>query len=178
MSAMTYLRDALGDTVKFTGLFAAPLLDANRYDELKSQKLATKAFAESNAIDIVVTSLASSEDEHGYLYRYLDNYDGRDALDRLAGRGWLGDLQLRPYDENGSLAITEGAKPVTLFELEDLVALAHKPAKHVVLLCSPCGHCNKPKTRALLPLMRQSNLHAWNHLVLDAGTARELADSL
>jgi hypothetical protein len=63
---------------------------------------------------------------------------------------------------------------VTLFELDDLAALARREDKYVVLFAGPCGECGHTKTSALVPLLTEPRLRLWTHLVTDVQTASEL----
>ncbi len=170
-----YFKEAFQGSVEFVGLFSEPMVDASRYDTVVTQHpIVRDAFERAHEIDIVVTSLASTTGhQHGFLSQYLEQFD-RDSFDALAEEGWLGDIQLRPYSGEGPIPIESGMKPVTLFELSDLVELAATPDKHVVLLCAPCGHCQASKAPGLLPLLSEPSLRLWNHLVVDRGTAREI----
>ena len=77
-------------------------------------------------IDIVVTSFARAEDEHGMLRQLLAHLTDGGRLpagtiqDALAA-GWVGDVQFRPYGSEGPIVGGSLARAVTLFELEDLV---------------------------------------------------------
>lgn len=159
---------------EFVGLFARPLVPVEEYEDEIRSRLVQPAFERRDEIDIVVTSIASSADPHGHLYQYLERFVDEDAPEKLRDRGWVGDQQLRPYGAEGPMSITEGMKPVTLFEIDDLVTFAHHPGKHVVVLCSPCGKCGRIKEDALRPLLTSPGLHIWNHLLLDARTALEV----
>lgn len=61
-----------------------------------------------------------------------------------------------------------------MFELDDLVRFSKSDGKHVVLLVSPCGTCQRSKADAALPLLNVPRLHCWSHLVIDAETAASL----
>ena len=165
-----FARNGFPDT-EFVGLFAEPLVPVENYESALRSKIVQQAFERRDEIDIIISSLASAEDVHGHLYQYLARFVDPEAPERLLERGWVGDLMLRPYDAKGPMEITEGMKPITLFEIEDLVTLAHQPDKHVVLLCSPCGKCGRLKTDALAPMLTSPALHIWNHLLVDEATA-------
>jgi hypothetical protein len=86
----------------------------------------------------------------------------------------VGDVSYRPYSNTAPIITSEGIRAVSLFELEDLVELARKPNKHVVLVAAPCGICNEPKGAAIRPLLKEENLRLWNHLFIDLTTAQNL----
>ena len=170
-----YFSDIFHGQVDWVGLYCEPILHHEDYDKVVQQhKIVRQAFERAADIDIVVTSLASSDDPHGYLRQYLQDFDAPPSLEALNEMGWRGDVQLRPYSDRGPLPMDRGMKPVTLFELDNLRALSHAEDKHVVLLCSPCGSCASSKTEAMVPLMSEEALHIWNHLVIDADTASKL----
>jgi len=172
-----YFSDIFHGQIDWVGLYCEPILHHEHYDEVvRDHKIVSQAFEKAADIDIVVTSLASSEDQHGYLRQYLEDFDDPAALAALNERGWRGDVQLRPYSDRGPLRLDRGMRPVTLFELEELRELAQQEDKHVVLLCSPCGSCPKYKTEAMLPLLTEEALHVWNHLVIDAESASRLLE--
>jgi hypothetical protein len=172
LAAFSFFTEAQCD-VKFVGLAAEPIAPAGDYDEVIRHEIVRDAFDKAAEIDVVVTSMASAEDEHGYLYNYAKRLGDGAGLERLAAEGWKGDVHLRPYSDQGPLSIKRGGKPITLFELPKLVELVHVRGKHVILLCGPCGLCQKTKPDALLPLLLQPSLHLWSHLVVDMATAEE-----
>ena len=92
----------------------------------------------------------------------------------LRRSGWIGDVIYRPYSGTEPIVTREGIRAVSLFELEDLIALVHKPNKHVVLVAGPCGICNETKGAALLPLLREAGLKLWTHVLMDLTTAQSL----
>jgi len=163
---------------EFVGLFAAPLVPVGKYSSAIRSVIVQEAFERRHEIDITISSMASAQDEHGHLFQYLARFVDEEAPQRLLDRGWVGDHQLRPYDEHGPMPFTEGMRPITLFEIEELVALARQPEKHVVLLCGPCGKCGRPKTDALTPLLSSPDLHVWNHLLVDEATAEAVCGGI
>ncbi len=171
ISFFSYFAESGFSEAKFVGLFAEPLVPVEDYADALRSQIVQEAFERRSELDVVVTSLASSADEHGHLYQYLARFVDPEAPRRLLERGWVGDQQLRPYSATEPLEITEGMKPITLFEIEDLVAFARQRGKHVVLLCSPCGKCGRVKDDALVPMLTSPKLHIWNHLLVDELTA-------
>jgi len=162
----------------YIDLVTEPVVPWNEYEKVKKLKHVAKAFAAAKDIDILLTSMASARDPHGYLVRYVQDFRGaresREAKAALVQDGWIGDVQMRPYSSQGPIKIKKGGKPVSLFELDGLVEMAHTPDKHVILLCAPCGRCSQSKAEALMPLLVEPKLHVWNHLVLDVGTGQEI----
>ena len=102
--------------------------------------------------------------------------------DELAKKGWVGDVQFRPYSAKGAIQLASGIRAVTLFELDELVELAarnlkqKKSDKHVFLVVGPCLDCSRLKTDALVPLLANPKLRAWNHAVIDLQTAKSLLE--
>ena len=159
--------------VEFVGLNAPVFAQAADHDRINRSKPVHDAMAGAEDIDIVITSFADSSDPHGFLLDYLTRFNDA-GVKALRAAPWVGDVHLCPYGAGGPLQIGAGLKPVTLFQLEDLVALASRRNKHVVMLCAPCSQCGRSKSGALLPLLREPSLRVWNHLVVDCMTAVEL----
>ena len=65
-------------------------------------------------------------------------------------------------------------RPVTVFELEDLVKLAEMRTKEVILMARQCAICGRTRAEALRPLLTNPSLKVFSTLILDAATAREL----
>ena len=168
--------------VKFVALFSATVVSNSDYENQKANPAIRYSFEKRDEIDIIVTSLASAEHEHGLLGQYLTHLVeqrliSRDVLTKMFEAGWIGDVQFRPYSAEGPLP--ENVCPVravTLFELDELVKIAkdRTSGKYVVLVAGPCGECGETKKNALRPLLANDNLRLWTHLILDAKTAKEL----
>ena len=175
--------DQAAPDVEYVGLFAPAVVEAEEYDHVKTLPGVEESFERAKEIDIVVTSLATATDEHGDLNRFLKLAE-KDARRRgvkknsearaLKKCGWVGDVSYRPFSNKRPIPTTEGIRAVSLFELEDLVKLAHQPNKHVVLVAAPCGICNEPKGDALWPLLKEERLRLWTHLFMDLTTAQDL----
>lgn len=164
--------------VEFVGLYAEAIVKCDDYEHTLGGPIAEEAFRRRDEIDIVVTSLGSSQDRAGYMYQYAERFGDGASIAELQERNWQGDVQLRPFSANGPIELEHGYKPVTLFELSDLVKLARKPTRHVVLLGGrgrPYGNGATSKVSALLPLLSEPSLHVWDHIVIDYATAEELA---
>lgn len=160
--------------VGYRSLFVQAAVPWNRYDEVKTQPGVRESFECKDAVDIVVTSLASASDDHGALNRFLRPW-GAKGLSDLKRQQWVGDLQYLPFSAKGPIKVKSGVRAVTLFELPELAAMARTGSKHVVLLGGPCGECATPKHEALRPLFEAPSLRVWSHLVLDATTAHVLS---
>ena len=90
---------------------------------------------------------------------------------------WIGDVAYRPFSSEGPIEITKGVKSVAVFELPDLVRLARRPNKHVVLVSAPCNSCGESKVDALRPILENKKLKLWTHVLMDMYTAQTLLDS-
>lgn len=172
-------------------LFTEPVVSCAEYEMIKQRPGFAKAFAKRDKIDIVVTSLGDAEDEHDLFRNLHEGYEDADpptgkpeansvALQDLKRQGWRGNVQFRPYSNEGIIyEAPHSFRAPTLFELEDLreMASAATDRKHpraVVLTVQPCGKCGKLRTGALLPLLVVPELRVWSELVVDAATARDL----
>ncbi len=170
--------DGVAENIEYVALFAQAVIDAKGYEHAKTLPGVEESFRKSKDIDIVVTSMASAHDAHGELNRFMNYGKTKNpGLAALKKAGWVGDVTYRPYSMSGPIATSEGIRAVSLFELQDLVALAARPNKHVVLVVAPCGVCEKSKGDALRPLLEKRDLKLWNHLYIDLTTAQSLLPS-
>lgn len=174
----TFFDDVLVD-LKFVALFSATVVPSEQYEQVISNPGVRESFELAQQIDIVVTSFAQAGHRHGLLNQHLKHLMDTGALkpqdlDRMKAAGWIGDVQFRPYGPHGPILDECPVKAVTLFELDDLAALARREDKYVVLFAGPCGECGQTKTSALVPLLTEPRLRLWTHLVTDVQTASEL----
>jgi DNA-binding transcriptional regulator LsrR (DeoR family) len=174
----SFFDDVLAEK-EYVGLFSATVVGSEQYDQVISTPGIRESFARAKEVEIVVTSFASADDEHGLLNQYLQHL--RDtgelkasALEAMHAAGWVGDVQFRPYTAHGPMLEDCPVKAVTLFDLPTMVELAATPGKYVVLLSGPCSECGVSKTEALLPLLTEPSLRLWTHLITDVQTASEL----
>lgn len=182
-SPVTYISyfDGALPSIRAVGLFSPTVASNDEFHRLCENPSIRKAREQAEPIDIVVTSFASANHEHGLLRQYLqrlvdDCVLPPDTLDRMLAAGWRGDVQFRPYSAEAPMMDVCPVRAVTLFELDDLVARANNPDKYVLLLAGPCGECGQLKTDALHPLVANPRLRLWSHLVLDVDTALKLLD--
>ena len=162
----------LHDQIGYVGLFAPSVVKAADYPKVRTQPGAKEGFDRKGDIDVVITSLASRNDSDGDLNQFLR--DDPRTQELLEKHGWVGDVQYRPYSTSGPIQTPTPTRAVTLFELAELVKLARKPDKHVILAAGPCGKCGRTREDALLPLITNPQLKLWTHLVVDLGTAERL----
>ena len=171
--------DDIRSKVEYVALFSETVVRTSEYEKVRTNPGLRRCFERRNEIDIIVTSLANADHEHGLLGQYLawliqEGLLGSDVLDKMNEAGWVGDVQFRPYSKEGKLDEVCPVRAVALFELEDLVEMAKLPDKYVILVGGPCGECGKLKTEALRPLLANEKLRLWTHLITDIRTANEL----
>jgi len=180
MSFLSYFAD-VPTKVDFVGLVSPIAVQWGHYDSTKELVGVRESFQSKDEISIIVSSLASIDDEHGLLNCLL-NPERKDTPPKpmrdLKRRGVVGDLQFRPYNEKGPVNINTGLRAITLFELEELVdRVSNRPGFQSVLICGPCNRCLKTKVPAARPLISGINrLRVCNHFVTDVGTALELLE--
>ncbi len=156
--------------MRCVGLFGPPYVAWDDYDRARQQAGVREAFAVRHEIDIVVTSLASTHDDHGDLRSFM----GAEARAKLAELDIAGDVQHQPFSSTAPITEPIGNHAVTLFELADLVKLARSEDRYVILVSPPCGICHRSRADALVPLLRSPKLKVWSHLVTDMPTARKI----
>lgn len=167
--------DQAAPHVDYVGLFAPAVVLADEYEHVKTLPGVEESFRRAREIDIVVTSLASADDPHGELNRFMKlGKEGSDHVAALEKAGWVGDVTYRPYSESAPIRTSKGIRAVSLFELADLVELAHEPNKHVILVAAPCGVCQESKGEALRPLLAERKLRLWTDLFMDLTTTQSV----
>jgi hypothetical protein len=155
------------------GLFAETLVRAGDFPGLSGHTGVKEAFAAKQDIDLVVTAMGDFDDPHDLLSLFLKD-SGQD-LKALRRRGWLGNVQYRPFTATGPVReAPDELRAVTVFELQDLVDLAQKRTKEVILMARQCGICGRAHARALRALLTNPSLKVFSRLVLDRATAAEL----
>jgi DNA-binding transcriptional regulator LsrR (DeoR family) len=155
------------------GLFAETLVRAGDFPGLSGHTGVKEAFAAKNDIDLVVTAMGDFQDPHDLLSLFLKD-SGQD-LRALRRRGWLGNVQYRPFTASGPVhEAPDELRAVTVFELADLVERAKDRSKEVILMARQCGLCPRPRAGALRALLSNPSLKVFTRLVLDRATAAEL----
>jgi len=157
------------------GLFAETLVPTGELERIRDRIGVRDAFAAKPDIDLVVTAMGDFDDPHDLLALFL--HDSGQDLEALRRRGWLGNVQYRPFTADGPVKeAAQELRAVTVFELEDLVDMARPPSgKEVILIARQCGICkNRTHAKALRPLLTNPKLKVFSTLVMDAATAREL----
>jgi DNA-binding transcriptional regulator LsrR (DeoR family) len=159
------------------GLFAPAVVASNQYKRVKGWPGVREAFeaVPSDGFDIVITSLGSASHPHGDFSTFMER-GSTEGLTALRDKGWVGDVQYRPYSIDGPITDNTLVRTVTLLELDDLVALASKPNKHVIVVAGPCGQCGQTRSDAVYPLLANERLKLWSRFVMDIDTAKELLD--
>jgi len=93
----------------------------------------------------------------------------------LAARQMRGFGGMLAFTIRGGLpAASAFLRAVTVFELRDLVDLALKPDKEVILMVRQCGICGRARTTALRALLSNPSLKVFSRLILDRVTADAL----
>ena len=166
------LFEPLGFDITYVGLFAPAVVATQHYPSVQQEPGVAESFKARGAIDLILTSLASANDNHGALNQFLATH--ANDVTPLEREGWIGDVQYRPYSHRGPISHEADIRAVTLFDLPELVTLAQTPNKYVVVVAGPCAECKQTRTDALVPLLERRELKVWTHLVLDFQTADEL----
>ena len=172
ISFFGYFKDVPAD-VEYVGLFAPPVVDAKDYERVKNGRGVVESFRKAEEIHLVVTSLSAAADRHGPLKDLQDVSEVR-----LGGlHSAVGDVSYCPYSNEGPILLDSGPRAMTLFQISDLVELAARRDKHVVLVASPCPapDCGRLRADALLPLLANPKLKLWSSLFLDEETAERVA---
>jgi DNA-binding transcriptional regulator LsrR (DeoR family) len=159
--------------VSFVGLFAPPMVPSDElYQTIKKLPGISEAFEVAKDINIVVTSIGDTAKSGGDWLPFVEE----DKKATLLESGWCGDVLYCPYSDKGPIpAKALSLQAVTLFTIQDLVAMARNSQKHsIILVCGPTHSNGKLKTEALKPLLENPNLRVWTHLITDMGTAQEL----
>lgn len=159
--------------VEYFNLLAAPFVKWNEYAQLRNRKDLQKYFEAAESIDIVITTLNSAHHEHGLLDQFM-RLQGGPHREQLKDAGWVGDVLWRPYSTTGPITQDTGIRAVTILELDQLVRMAGKRDKHIIMVAGPCSLCGEDKSVALRPLLSAPTLRLCNHLVTDLTTAEHL----
>ena len=163
---------------EFIGLFSTAVVKARDYEMEKTLPGVRDAFKHRDEIEIVVTSLAAVDDKKGLLNQLEHQYADSKPPRRQTGPRRVGDVQFRPYSEQGPIEDDpDGIRAVTLFELEDFVAMTRKKNRYVLIVAGTT-HDGRSRAQPLLPLLREPSLKVWTHLCLDFATGREIVDAI
>ena len=119
ISFLSYF-DQVPTNIEYVGLFAPAVCRAEDYERVISLPGVEESFRNTRKIDIVVTGLASAQDEHGELREFMQ-FAGertREGLDALKKDGFVGELQYQPYSEKGPITdLRAKFRAVSLFDL-------------------------------------------------------------
>jgi hypothetical protein len=159
------------------GLYAETFVEAHRMTKIRDVTGVSEAFRakEEGQIHLVVTSMGDREDPHSLYNLFYEDEEGR--LPKVVRREGIADVQYRPYSKSRFLREDENEfRPVTLFELEELVRLAREKDRYVILIARQCAICESKRTRAkpLFPLLANRHMRVFSHLVMDSPTAQEV----
>ena len=163
--------------IDYVGLFAPAVVDAKDYARVRTLPGVKESFESAEQIDLIVTSLASADDQHGELNEFMTQagQPTKATLKALRKAGWVGDLQYHPYSSEAPITnVGASVRAMSLFDLEEVRRFAGKENKHVVVVAGPCGECGAPKHKALRPLLENESLKLWTDVVMDMTTAEKL----
>ncbi len=164
--------------VECQGMFAPPIVEVENYERLRANPSLRASFTLRDEIDILVTSLATSNDPHGLVRQYFthlheNRYIEEDAVKTLDAQGWIGDVLFQPYSATQAIH-PKTLRTVALFNFKELVDFSKRPDKHVVVIGAPCGECHASKASAVLPLLKEPSMRLWNQLFIDRVAAIKL----
>lgn len=154
------------------GLFAEPLVTNAQFNAMKGNPWIKAAFAAKPDIDILITSMGSVEDPHDKLRQFFEECG--ESVAELRERGWIANLQYRPFGRSGVVAEgPQDKRAVTLFELSELQDFVTRKDKHLLLMARLCRRCGLTKAGALQPLLRKE-FRLFTELFIDTPTAAQL----
>ena len=157
------------------GLFAETLVPVRDFPELHRHIGVKEAFGAKDDIDVIVTAMGDFDDPHDLLRLFLKE-SGQD-IERYRRRGWLGNVQYRPFTAKGPAPEEPNdLRAVTVFELKDLAKRAGDRDKEVILMSRQCALCRRqrPRVGALRALLESDQLRVFTRLILDRATANAL----
>jgi len=154
------------------GLFAETLVRSQLIQEIQARPGCREAFEAAKDIHLVVTSMGDMEDEHALLRIWYS-----ECQNEPKPSWWgeaVGDIQYRPFGVDRFLKDKlNDLRAVTLFELDDMVTLARRRDRHVILIARQCGLCEprRTKAKAVRPILKNPDMRVFSRLVLDSPTA-------
>lgn len=158
--------------IDFVGLFAPAVIPWREYRKVKNSAGVREAFEAipPSGFDLVITSLGSASHEHGD-FNHLMSERSQEGHEALVEQGWVGDVQYRPFSAERAITANTFVRTITLLEISDLIELAGRPDKHVLVVAGPCGHCGGDRADAVFPLINSPDLKLWSRFVMDLETA-------
>jgi DNA-binding transcriptional regulator LsrR (DeoR family) len=167
---LSYFTD-ISPRIEFVGLFAPAVVRCDEYAHIKELPGVRPSFDRRGQIHIAISSMAQRSDPHGLLSKFMD-MGGERGRSALREAGWVGDVHWRPFSTTGPILVDSEIRATTIFEIDELVERLKQPNKHNMLSVAPCNWCGCSKAEALLPLLTQPSLRAFDCLIIDAETAR------
>jgi DNA-binding transcriptional regulator LsrR (DeoR family) len=156
--------------VRRVAMWAETLVEARDLKRVRASTGVKEAFAAKGNIQLIVTGLGDSEDEHDMLRSFFDA-----AGSSVKRPAMVGNVQYRPFGAKGPIIERDKEqRAVTLFELDELVRFSSQKDRYVILIARQCGLCGKDRSRALQYLLTRPDLAVFTHLVTDLATADAL----
>ena len=162
-----------------TALFAPSLVTQGQFDEMKDHPGVKEVFDAKNEdrITIVVTAMGDAPTRKDIKNNKIDDLLSQalhdrdpDELDKLINRGYVANVQYRPFDGDGNPIMEESPddyRAATVLELEDLVEMVDRKHKLIVLMAR-----NK-KPESMIPILNASReKRLFSTVVLDMQTAQ------
>ncbi|MGN1065951.1 MAG: hypothetical protein ACI4QC_11090, partial [Thermoguttaceae bacterium] len=94
--------------VKVVGLFSTPIVNGTSLDSLIANPSFLESYKKRDEIDVLVTSLASADDDHGLLKQFFvylrdSKMLEEDVIQTLKNKGWVGDILFQPYSQKKAI---------------------------------------------------------------------------
>lgn len=175
ISPVTYFSLFNNEENEYVDLPTAATVACRDYEDLKKQDVnIARAFELRDKVQIIITSLAAADDEHGTWRMYNDLHQNHPEF---PGVQLVGDLQYLPYSRTEPIYWhgNPGRRAVTLFDWPDLQQFAASGDRYLVICAAPCRVCGEYKTKAIVPLLER--IRVWTHLVTDRATAGQLLEA-
>ncbi len=160
-------RTVIQITPEFVTFHAPAIVGRLDLDVYKRPREIDHAYKSAKKLDIIVTSGADWNDEHGLLFKAMQ--DSKRSIQTLKQQRCVGDMMCRPIGPNGPIEIETDIRAMTLMELSELPDFITR-GKHVLLMLGSCANCGAPKGR-LLSAILNLRWHHITHVVADSRTA-------
>ena len=144
------------------GLFAPNLIPAKEFKTMVKRPGVREAYDAKSNIDLIITSMGAVKEPDILTSLLKEQMD----IEELRNEGWVGNVQYRPFSETGPIKEKPNQwRAVTLFELDELVEMADRKRKHIILMA------RGKDSEALLPLLANKKLRVFSEIILDKRSA-------